>query len=72
MWGKGGWFAIGYQWGYYLLFIALMEELVYRGWLPYLIQKSGLPEWCVWVITGILWLPVLLHAALDFTGVFAS
>lgn len=119
LWGKGGWFAIGYQWGYYLLFIALMEELVYRGWLPYLIQKSGLPEWCVWVIPGILfgcvhtlmlvikegfglnilltlgsstigylvgacafyalrlwsgslWLPVLLHAALDFTGVFAS
>lgn len=27
MWGKGGWFAIGYQWGYYLLFVALMEEL---------------------------------------------
>lgn len=119
LWGKGDWFAIGYQWGYYLLSVALMEELVYRGWLPYLIQKSGLPEWCVWVIPGVLfgcahtlipvikegfglsilltllssvtgylagacafyglrrwsgslWLPVLLHAALDFTGVFGS
>ena len=119
LWGKGDGFAIAYQWVYYLLFVALMEELVYRGWLPYLIQKSGLPKWCVWVIPGVLfgcahtlapvikegfglnilltllssvtgylagacgfyalrrwsgslWLPVLLHAALDFTGVFGS
>lgn len=119
LWGKGSCFAIGYQWIYYLIFVALMEELVYRSWLPHLIQKSGLPEWCVWVIPGVLfgcahtlipiikegfgpsilltlissatgylagacafyalrcwsgslWLPVLLHAALDFSGVFAS
>ena len=119
LWGKGDWFSIAYQWGYYLFFVALMEELVYRGWLPYLIEKSGLPTWCVWVIPGVLfgcahtlipvikegfglnifltllssvtgylagacgfyalrrwsgslWLPVLLHAALDFTGVFGS
>lgn len=118
IWGQGDWFAIGYQWGYYLLFVALTEELVYRAWLPYLIQKSNLPEWCVWVIPGILfgcahtlipiikegfgmsilltlmasaggylagacgfyalrrwagtlWLPVLVHAVFDFTGVFA-
>ena len=119
LWGEGNCFAIAYQWGYYLLSVALMEELVYRGWLPHLIQKSGLPKWCVWVIPGVLfgcahtlipiikegfglkilltllssapgylagacgfyalrrwsgslWLPVLLHAAMDFTVVFAS
>ncbi len=119
LWGGGTWFSILYRWGYYLIFIALAEELVYRAWLPQLFRKSGLPEWCVWVIPGVLfgcahtlipvvkegvglhimgmlassvtgylagacgfyalrrwsgtlWLPVLLHAALDFTGVFAS
>lgn len=119
LWGSGTWFAILYQWGYYLFFVALMEEIFYRAWLPYLMQQSSLPEWCVWVIPGVLfgcahmlmpiikegfgfsiieglaasvtgylagacgfyalrrwsgtlWLPVLLHAAMDFTGVFAS
>lgn len=105
-----------YQWVYYLLFVAFTEELVFRGMLPWLIEKSGLPKWCVWVIPGILfavmhtlipvikfggsagsflmqllsclggytlggcifysfrrwsgtlWLPVLIHATLDFAG----
>lgn len=103
-----------YQWLYYFLFIALAEEAEFRGLLPVLMEKSGFPEWCVWVIpgvlfglmhtlipavkgtltivvvfsniggflvshclfyalrkgTGSLWIPVLVHAALDFTGVF--
>lgn len=114
--GRTVWLSVTYQWVYYLLFVAFTEELVFRGMLPWLIEKSGLPKWCVWVIPGILfavmhtlipvikfgfsagsflmqllsclggytlggcifysfrrwsgtlWLPVLIHAALDFAG----
>lgn len=107
--------SILYQWIYYLLLVAFAEEAVFRGLMPWLMQKGKLPEWCVWVIPGILfglmhtmmplikdgfgtvffqtllsgvggltlgacgfyllrrwsgslWLPVLVHAALDFLG----
>ena len=46
--------AIGYQWGYYLLIIAFTEELMFRGLLPYLMEKSGLSGWAVWIIPGVL------------------
>lgn len=103
-----------YQWSYYLIFVALAEETLCRGLLPLLMEKGEFPEWCVWVVPGVLfglmhtlipavrgtltaaivfssiggmlfshcalyslrrwsgtlWLPVLLHAAWDFTGVF--
>lgn len=118
LWGKASPLSVLYQWGYYLIFVALAEEAIFRGLLPWLVQKSGLPAWCVWVIpgvlfgcmhtlmpviqqglsvhllgilassvlgylayscgayalrrwAGILWLPILLHAALDFTAIFA-
>lgn len=114
---KGAALATGYQWFYFLFFIALTEEFVFRGVLPWLMEKSGLPDGLVWVVPGLLfgfmhsimpliqtwngsalhlaelllspilgglaggcvfywlrrwsgtlWLPVLLHAALDFLG----
>lgn len=43
-----------YQWLYYFIFIALAEEIECRGLLPALMEKSGFPEWCVWVIPGVL------------------
>lgn len=46
--------AVGYQWVYYLLLIAFTEELMFRGLLPYLVEKSGACGWAVWVIPGIL------------------
>lgn len=46
--------SIVYQWIYYLIFVAFTEKLVFCGMLPWLIEKSGLPEWCVWVVPGIL------------------
>lgn len=113
---KGSALAIVYQWLYYLVFVALCEELEFRAVLPWLMEKSRLPAWCVWAIPGVLfgcvhtliplvkgvgttemvellfsgmigylimscalyrarlwsgtlWLPVLLHAALDFLNV---
>jgi len=46
--------AVSYQWVYYLLLIAFTEELIFRGLLPYLMEKSGAPGWAVWVVPGIL------------------
>lgn len=103
--------AAGYQWLYYLVFIALCEEFTFRAVVPLLFEESKLPAWCVWVFPGLLWgvmhtvlpvmrgglspemlmsslgyigsacvfywlrrwsdtlwLPVLIHAALDFAG----
>lgn len=118
LWGKVTPLSLLYQWGYYLIFVALAEEVIFRGLLPWLVQKSGLSEWCVWIIPGVLfgcmhtlipviqqgisahlfgilassvlgylayscgayalrrwsgtlWFPILLHAALDFTAIFA-
>lgn len=117
LWANAAPFAVLYQWGYYLVFVALAEELVFRGLLVWLMEKSGLPAWCVWIVPGVLfgcmhtllpvieqgfgvgalfsllsslggytvgacgfyalrqwsktlWLPVLVHAAMDFTAVF--
>ena len=108
--------AIVYQWIYYLVFVALSEECEFRAFLPWLLEKGGLPGAYVWAIAGVLfgcmhtliplvkgsgaaqtvellfsgmigymvmsyamyrarlwsgtlWLPVLIHAALDFLGV---
>lgn len=108
--------AAAYQWGYYLVFVAFTEEFIFRAVLPLLLERSSLPEWCVWVVPGVLfgmmhtlipvvkggvtvevllsllstvtgytagscafyglrrwsgtlWLPVLIHAAMDFSGV---
>ena len=46
--------AIGYQWVYYLLFVALTEEFTFRGLLPFLAEKSGAPVWVVWIFPGIM------------------
>ena len=46
--------AVGYQWVYYLLIIALTEELMFRGLLPYLMEKSGASGLAIWVAPGIL------------------
>ena len=46
--------AICYQWGYYLILIAFLEELIFCGLLPFLMEKSGVPAWAVWVIPGVL------------------
>lgn len=46
--------VVGYQWGYCLFLIAFVEEFVFRGLLPYLMEKSGVPAWAVWVVPGIL------------------
>ena len=46
--------AICYQWGYYLLLIAFWEELIFRGLLPLLVEKGGVPTWVVWVLPGVL------------------
>ena len=97
------------------MFVALSEEFLFRTVFPWLIEKSRLPSWCVWIVPGILfgaahtlvplvkfgastllpellsgvagyalascgfyalrrwsgtiWLPVFIHAVLDFTGV---
>lgn len=113
---KGSALAIVWQWLYYLVFVALCEELEFRAVLPWMMERSGLPAWCVWAVPGVLfgcmhtliplvkgsgaaemvellfsgmigymimsyamyrvrswartlWLPVLIHAALDFLGV---
>ena len=46
--------AIGYQWVYYLLFVALTEEFTFRGLLPFLAEKSGAPAWVVWIFPGVM------------------
>ena len=54
--------AIGYQWVYYLLFVALTEEVTFRGLLPFLIEKSGAPAWVVWIFPGVMfsWMHTLM------------
>lgn len=49
-----GQLAVVYQWVYYLLLIAFPEELMFRGLLPYLMEKGSAPNWAVWVIPGML------------------
>ena len=46
--------AIGYQWVYYLLFVALTEEFTFRSLLPFLAEKSGAPAWVVWIFPGMM------------------
>ena len=46
--------AIGYQWVYYLLFVALTEEFTFRSLLPFLAEKSGTPVWVVWIFPGVM------------------
>lgn len=46
--------AIGYQWVYYLLFVALTEEFTFRGLLPFLAEKSGALVWVVWIFPGVM------------------
>lgn len=43
-----------YGWLYYLFFVALAEELIFRSVLPWLLEKSGVRDAFVWVIPGIL------------------
>lgn len=57
--GKPMVFNILYGWFYYLIFIALSEELVFRAMLPHMMTKSGLPQWCVWVVPAVLF--ALMH-----------
>lgn len=115
--GRATKLSVFYQWVYYLFFVALVEELSFRFFVPMLLEKGHLPKWCLWVIPGILfgfmhttipvvkngltaeilvnglsmigggimgncffyylrcwsgtiWLPVLIHAALDYAGIF--
>ena len=51
---NGALVTICYQWFYYLVFISFMEELTFRGLFPFLIEKSKLPDWTVWVVPGVL------------------
>lgn len=108
--------TIIYLWIYYFLFVAFTEEAIFRGLLPWLMKKSGVIQWYVWIIPGVLfacmhslmplvvngfsmefivslfsslggftlfacglyylrcwsnslWLPIFVHAILDFVGV---
>lgn len=108
--------TVVYQWVYYVLFVALLEEIMYRGLMPLLLERTKLPELYVWIVPGILfammhtvmplirngfdfgflntvfssiggytlvscgfyflrrwsgslWLPILIHAAFDFSGI---
>ena len=46
--------TICYQWGYYLFLIALWEEFIFRGLLPLLVEKGGVPTWVIWLLPGVL------------------
>lgn len=48
---------------FYLFMVSLIEEYMYRGWMPALV-KNVLPKWCLWILPNLIF--TLAHYVMIF------